>query len=165
MRRLLGSLIINPMKRFTDRDIKILENRHFGASHVIPPARKPMDHEESRNQIMIMRWWRWACITHSIPEHLLMAFPLQGARTPRNGARMKREGCRKGTLDMHLAVARGKCHGLWIELKTDIGVASKEQKSMMADLLEQGYAVRLCRSAGEVTKLLGEYIRGENITP
>jgi len=121
-----------------------------------PPARS---NEESRNQIALVDWWRSVCVVYGLPEISLMAFPLQGARTARNGARMKREGCRKGTPDMLLAVPRGKEHGLWIENKSKGGYASKEQKEALNFLFTQGYATAIAYDLKQAQAVITEYLK------
>ncbi len=114
---------------------------------------------ESQIQCRIMDWWRVMHRQFGVPdERLLMAFPLAGARTPRNGARMKREGLRAGTPDMFLAVGRGSHHGLWIELKKETGVASPEQKAALIALRSQGYEAYLCIGYGQAIAAITDYL-------
>lgn len=52
------------------------------------------------------------------PElQLLYHVPNEGKRTWRTGARLKSEGLKPGVPDLCLPVARGKYHGLYVELK------------------------------------------------
>ena len=119
---------------------------------------------ESREQQALMKWWDAWHKSQALHRNLLMAFPLQGARTPRNGARMKREGCRKGTPDMLLAVPRGGCHGLWIEMKapdqlnTSDGGVSEEQWDILHALNGQGYLTALTYSFGQAQDCIIKYL-------
>lgn len=101
---------------------------------------------ESQSQQALFKWWVIAHNQWGLPEHILMAFPLQGMRTARNGSRMKAEGMRRGTPDILLAAARGGYHCLWIELKSDQGRLSVAQKIMLQSLADQGHATVVCRS-------------------
>ena len=74
------------------------------------------------------------------------------------GARIKREGGRKGVADLLLMVARGGDHGMYIEMKTPIGKQSKEQRYFEEDCVEEGYAYALCRSLDEFQKDCIEYL-------
>lgn len=116
-------------------------------------------HEESRMQQELMKWWATFGEMMGLPEHLLMAFPLQGARTARNGARMKAEGMRRGLPDLLLAVARGTHHGLWIEMKTAKGYVNPHQKAMLASLAKQGYLTQVCRSTDEAEAAICHYFK------
>lgn len=123
------------------------------------PEPLPKRNEESRMQCQLVSWWRSVCIVYNLPEIALMAFPLQGARTERNGARMKREGCRKGTWDMLLMVQRGKWPCLWIENKAKTGRLSKEQIEMSRYLLVAGCATAICYDLKSAQAVITEYLK------
>lgn len=145
------------MPRYTDRDLIVIRNR-LGENLPVPPTRKTRDNSESRSQILLIKWWAVECRNRKIPEFLLMSFPLQGARTPINGGRMKAEGCRKGSLDLLLAVSSNGASGLFIEMKTATGRVSPEQKAMIDALRHEGYSVEICRSTGEAIKAIEHYL-------
>lgn len=121
-----------------------------------PPAPKQ---SESREQQALIKWWDAACEDYELEPFDLMAFPLQGARTARNGARMKAEGMRAGTLDMFLAVPAGDYSGLWIELKAGKGRASPAQKSAIERLNQRGYLAVLCVGREEAQATIEEYLK------
>jgi len=77
---------------------------------------------------------------------------------PRNGARMKREGCRAGTLDMLLFAPRFGFSCLWIENKTPVGKLTAEQNEMRDFLLHNNARVEICRSAEEAIKVIEDYL-------
>ncbi len=122
-----------------------------------PKAKAPKQ-DESRMQQEIIRWFSLNSYEWQLEEELLMAFPLQGKRTARNGARMKAEGMRKGTPDMLLAVPRGDCCGLWIELKTAKGYLNPNQKVMLARLTKAGFATVVTRSVEETCHAIRSYL-------
>jgi len=137
---------------------KLLREQGHDVTFVPKPERKFRKNEESRSQIDLMEWWDAAHLAFGVPRLCLMAFPLQGARTPRNGARMKREGCRKGTADRLLAVERGGFHGLWIELKAPNGTVSEEQWDFIHMANGQGYATAVVYSKGEAAQKIKGYL-------
>lgn len=150
------------MKRFTDRDIKIIENRHFGATHVIPPARKPMDHEESRIQISVLNWWRSACVQFNVPEILLFAIPNGGKRGVVTGAIMKREGVRPGVCDLFLACPNtAGHHGLFMEMKKPLGAISGMQEYFIETARGKGYVAFACYSLAQASGLITDYLSGK----
>ncbi|WP_407543471.1 VRR-NUC domain-containing protein (plasmid) [Deinococcus radiomollis] len=53
-------------------------------------------------------------------------------RSPAVAAKLKADGVRKGIPDLHLAVATGRDHGLYIEMKNPGGRPSAEQSSWSA---------------------------------
>lgn len=151
------------MSRFTPEDIAKLPphlRNQVDAAFLSTARRiKGVYPTESQSQQAVIRWWAIECEKHSLPEKCLKAFPLQGARTKKNGARLKAEGMRAGTLDMFLGVPRGPYHGLWIELKTPVGVLSPAQKEMLKLELSQGYATVVCRGADEAKAVITAYLK------
>ena len=95
------------------------------------------------------------------PElNLLYHIPNEGKRSVKTGARMKAEGLKKGVPDVCLPVARGGCHGLYIELKRQRGgTVSELQKEWITALTEQGYKAVVCRGADEAIKVIKEYLK------
>lgn len=149
------------MPRYTDRDLVLLRNR-MGENLPVPKARKQRDPNvptESQSQCALIRWWSLACVGVRVPEHLLMAIPLQAARSQKNGARMKSEGARKGTLDLFLAVSRKGASGLWLEMKTPTGRIALEQQVMIDSLRREGYTVEVCRSTGDAIYAITQYMK------
>lgn len=125
----------------------------------VKPAKSKLPKvSESLMQQQVVRWFRDNCYEWQLDEELLMAFPLQGARSARNGARMKAEGMRRGTPDMLLAVPRGDCAGLWLELKTATGYLNPHQKVMLKRLTLAGYATVVTRSVEETTHAIRAYL-------
>jgi hypothetical protein len=117
---------------------------------------------ESQIQQSIIEWWHYVSLARCLPGPCLMAFPLQGLRTKRNGSRLKAEGMRAGTPDLFLALARGKYHGLWIELKRPGGKLRPSQKAMLDMLdLKCGYAAFACYGQQEAQALIVKYLNGE----
>ena len=118
-------------------------------------------YNESKSQQALMQWWHIAHRSLGINhEELLMAFPLQGARSPQNGARMKAEGMRKGTPDLFLAVPRGHHGGLWIELKTADGRVTAEQHATLCRLIGAGYSAVIARGWDQARQEIEAYLKG-----
>lgn len=63
------------------------------------------------------------------------------------GYKLKREGMTAGIPDVHLPVARGPYHGLYIEHKTGTGSVSTEQAKKMRRLEAEGHCVVLSRDS------------------
>lgn len=115
--------------------------------------------KESKIQQHIIGWWKLAHRGLNVSEErLLMAFPLQGIRSPISGARMKAEGMRAGTPDLLLAVARGGFHGLWLELKTADGTPTESQVTMLSILREQGYDANLVYGFEQCQRAIVNYL-------
>jgi len=71
---------------------------------------------------------------------------------------MKAEGQRRGVLDLFLTVPRGGHHGLYIEMKAENGVLSKEQIQFKDFVTYQNYHTVVCRTAEEAIKEIETYL-------
>lgn len=117
----------------------------------------PLESEEQRT---LFEWARrmqgkW----HEL--NLLYHIPNEGKRSQRAGARLKAEGLRSGVPDICLPVARGECHGLYIELKRRKNSRiTEEQIWWIESLVQQGYAAAVCRGCDEAIKLITDYLNG-----
>jgi hypothetical protein len=115
--------------------------------------------DEHREQCTVIQWANWQA--KQWPElRLLFAVPNGGARDVVTGARMKREGQKKGVPDLVLACPRNGYHGLFIELKTKKGRVSPEQSEWLRQLSAQGYRAEVCRGADAAIRVLREYLAG-----
>ena len=106
--------------------------------------------------------FEWAAVQRGkYPEiDLLHHIPNGGYRAKHEAAKLKAMGVKAGVPDLFLPVARGECHGLYIELKRMAdGRPSGEQIDWMTALAAQGYQVALCRgwdaAAREIMRYLG----------
>ncbi len=146
-------------KRHTSRELaRRLEEKGLPVNFT-PRDEPKRNNQESIDQQALIVWWRDVCSSYGLPERALKAFPLQGARTPQNGARMKKEGMRAGTCDLFLSAARAGFHGLWIEMKTVDGVISPEQLEELAHLNQQDYSTAVCRSTEDAIAEIRIYLR------
>jgi hypothetical protein len=62
------------------------------------------------------------------------------------GARLKKEGVRRGIPDLFLAVPKNGYSGLFIEMKTPSGKLSAEQDARIGELMMKCYECVVCRS-------------------
>jgi hypothetical protein len=145
-------------KRHTSRELaRRLQEK--GLPVTFTPRDEPKrSNQESIDQQALIEWWAANCVHYGLPARALKAFPLQGARTPQNGARMKKEGMRAGTCDLFLSTARAGFHGLWIEMKTADGVISPEQLEELAHLAKEDYSTAVCRSTDEAIAEIEIYL-------
>lgn len=120
---------------------------------------------EYNEQVFLMDAVRQYAQYH--PELELLHASANGMkRDLRTGAKLKASGVKPGVPDLFLPVARGGCHGLFIEMKAiypdgSRGSVSKEQQGWIKNLKAQGYRVRVCWGWTEALNELLEYLRGE----
>ena len=118
-----------------------------------------MKQEEHEEQVRVFTWARWAEATY--PElALLFAVPNGGRRDKVTAARLKAEGVKAGVLDIWFPVARGRYHGLVIELKTRTGRLTPEQKAWIEALTAQGWKALMCRGAAATVGVIEWYLDG-----
>lgn len=118
--------------------------------------------KESEEQAAIIEWAN--IMQHRVPElALLYHVPNGGSRNVIEAKRLKAQGVKPGVPDLVLPVARGKYHGLYIELKTLRGRVSDAQKQWIDALRNQGYAAIVCRGADEAIAMIAKYLAGEDV--
>lgn len=147
------------------KEISIKELRDITSKKSANPSRK---NEESRLQKECVKWFR---LQH--PKLILFSVP-NGARlggetkTLKSGKRLpvaviraknlKDEGALRGVPDLVLAHPSLGYHGLFIEMKTDVGRPSPEQVDLLKRLRDEGYRAEICRSFDEFKSLVNEYL-------
>lgn len=96
------------------------------------------------------------------PElRLLHHIPNGGSRNAAEAANLKRQGVKPGVPDICLSVARGRYHGLYIELKRRKGGrVSAAQQKFMTNLKQQGYFVIVCWGADQAYNVIIMYLEG-----
>ncbi|MFA6241953.1 MAG: VRR-NUC domain-containing protein [Candidatus Hydrogenedentales bacterium] len=114
---------------------------------------------ESQDQQALVRWWDANCGQWNLEPNDLMAFPLQGARTKKNGARLKAEGMRAGTPDLFLAVPALESCGLWIEMKSEKGRTTDAQDIELERLEKRGYSTAVCCGFDEAQATIRAYLK------
>jgi len=118
---------------------------------------RDLEHQE---QVALFRWVRFR--VQRWPElELLHAIPNGGDRHPAVAAKLKAEGVKAGVPDICLPVARGRHHGLYIELKAGKNGASPVQRQWIAALRAHGYRAEVCRGWEAAARLIVEHLEQE----
>ena len=109
------------------------------------------DNPEERLQRAVVQ-----LLTLAYPDLRWRAIPNGEYRSPRTAGRLKAMGVQAGVADLHLTLPYG---GLcaWIELKSDKGRQSPEQRAFEKSELEAGARYALCRSLDDVERTLHEW--------
>lgn len=115
----------------------------------------PHEHDEQK---ALMKWAEWA--DKQLEKlKLLHAIPNGGQRNKVTAAKLKAEGVKPGVPDLSLPVARGKYHGLYIELKRRKGGrVSDEQKWWIVALKAEGYQAEVCHGFDEAKQVILDYL-------
>ena len=94
--------------------------------------------DEAEDQMALIEWCER--MKGKYPElDLIHHIPNEGKRSKATGAQLVSLGLKKGVPDLFLPVARGKWHGLYIEMKANNGKPSVEQNQWLCKLRAQGY--------------------------
>jgi len=118
---------------------------------------------ESVEQQCLFRWAEMQKCAY--PESkLLHHIPNGGSRNKTEAARLKGEGVKPGVPDICLPVARGKYHGLYIELKRIRGGrTSEDQDAWIEELQKQGYCAIVRKGWEAAAKTIMLYLKGVRI--
>lgn len=124
------------------------------------PTEPPVPTEGEEQEAL----FEWANrLSFAYPElTLLYHIPNEGKRSKSTGAKMKREGMKSGIPDIHLPVAKGPYHSLYIELKRRKGGTVTHAQGTWQQLLRKyGNAAHICYGWEEAAKVIEEYLRLE----
>lgn len=118
--------------------------------------REPIPHEANEQEAL----FDWARLMRGkYPElDLLYHIPNGGSRNRLEAANLKRQGVKAGVPDLCLPVARGKYHGLYIEMKYGKNKTSENQNIWLKALAAQGYAAAVCYGWQEAQELITKYL-------
>jgi VRR-NUC domain-containing protein len=112
---------------------------------------------ERRHQVALIKWVRAVKETYPV-LNLLYAVPNGGYRNIYVARKLKAEGVRAGVADLCLPAARRGYHGLYIEMKSEEGVATQEQKAFLRSVLEEGYCAVIAEGGDQARAVLDWYI-------
>ena len=87
----------------------------------------------------------------------IFAIPNGGIRDLGTALKLKAEGVKKGIPDLFMPLAKNGFHGLFIELKTETGKLSKEQKEWQQRLNLNGYKAVVCFGYKEAIEVIKNY--------
>ncbi|QIT54106.1 VRR-NUC domain-containing protein [Aquisalimonas sp. 2447] len=114
------------------------------------------EHDE---QAALFRWAGFARVRW--PELAVMhAVPNGGHRRKATAGMLKAEGVRRGVPDICLPVPRAGFHGLYIELKTRRGTATRDQRWWIDALRRLGYRAEICRGWEAARAVIEDYLDG-----
>ena len=126
-----------------------------------------MKHTESKTQQACVRWFRY-----TYPNLMIFSIPngavLSGNKMQRikQWKRLEAEGAMPGVPDLFIPVKsigtiERQYSGLFIEMKSEDGRLSVDQKNIGSKLFDLGYQVKVCRSLDEFIQVVNNYLLSE----
>jgi hypothetical protein len=116
-----------------------------------PRAKKPYS-GEAGVQIAVIQYLKMA-----YPNAIYCASAGGMFTSMKQAIKMKATGYVKGFPDLQICEPNEKYHGLFIELKVDKGVASKEQKEWIKVLNKKGYYASICKGFDQAKEVIDVY--------
>ena len=159
MTRLTAAELADLLKR--NPDVHAPEADLLRAAYRLTEAAHPCPTEHDE-QVALFAWA--AAAQAQRPElAMLFAVPNGGARHPAVGAMLRAEGVRAGYPDIALDVARGRWHGLRIELKRadPSNHVTPEQLTWLEKLRSYGYMAVVAYGATEAINVILAYLGQE----
>ena len=119
---------------------------------------------ERPHQVALIKWVRSVKDAYPVLK-LLYAVPNGGDRNLRVARKLKAEGVLAGVADLCLPAARRGYHGLYIEMKSEEGVATKEQKEFLRGVSGEGYCAVIAQGVDEARAWLEWYLGSTDHEP
>lgn len=117
---------------------------------------------EDTEQKTVIQWAR-LCSGRWPELKLLHHIPNGGSRNQKEAAKLKRMGVLAGVADLHLPVARGGYHSLYIEMKYDDGRIQQSQKDFLKAAAAEGNYCIVCYSSADAIQMLEMYLHHRTI--
>jgi hypothetical protein len=112
---------------------------------------------ERPHQVTLIKWVRTVKDIYPVLR-LMYAVPNGGDRNLRVARKLKAEGVLAGVADLCLPAARRGYHGLYLEMKSEEGVATEEQKEFLRGVSGEGYCAVIAQGVDEARETLEWYI-------
>lgn len=113
---------------------------------------------ETQHQIRVIKWSQQPSIRQKWPELKLLYHTPNETLDAIERKQKLMMGMKPGVPDLFLPVARGGWYGLYIEMKTECGRASSDQKWWLEQLETQGYCCTVCRGWEAAVHVLEWYL-------
>ena len=106
-------------------------------------------------QINVVNWFNYQYPQY---EDDLHHFANERKCSMRQGVTLKRMGVKKGVTDIFIGLPCGGYYGLWLELKTEGGKLSKEQKEFIDRKNARGYLALAAWGFDDAVNAIKDYL-------
>lgn len=94
-------------------------------------------------------------------KNRIIHIPNEGLRSLGYAKKLKNIGLRPGVSDYFFAIPTEKYGGLWLEMKSQVGKASKSQMQFIQDMRTAGYAAYVVHGGENAYRLVNMYMTGQ----
>jgi hypothetical protein len=116
--------------------------------------------EEKIEQDALVEWMSY----HPVIKDLFFKIHNEGKRTPRQGAKLKRQGLKAGVSDIFIPFPTKSHHGLWIELKRRKKYRCTNEQQIWIDRMnELGYFATFAFGWEHAREIIEKYLSGKLI--
>jgi len=105
--------------------------------------------------------WTWFFYTYRDERPFYLRIEIGGQRTAIQQGILKAEGAKAGTNDIFIAIPINGFHGFWLEVKTDKGRATQEQKDFQSKMENKGYYCAFGYGLDECKQKITDYMDGK----
>lgn len=120
------------------------------------PRMQKAKRSEFDEQRAVVMWFRM-----QFPDYLIYHIPNGGYRNPIEARNLKLSGVLGGIPDLHIPVAKGMFHGMYIEMKAENGRLSTVQSNMLNKLNDLGHFALCAYGFNEARGAIMDYMRLE----
>ena len=115
-----------------------------------------MRNNEHLAQSLLIKWFR---LQYPYMAKCLFAIPNGGARHIGTAIKLKSEGVTAGVADLFLMIPTKTKHGLFLEMKTEVGKLQQNQKDFLNLAESMGYAAEVAFGFEEAQKIIQKYLQ------
>ena len=115
-----------------------------------------MQQNEHLAQSLLIKWFR---LQYPYMEKCLFAIPNGGARHIGTAIKLKAEGVTAGVADLFLMIPNKTKHGLFIEMKTEVGKLQQNQIEFLSLAESMGYEAKVAYGFDEGVKIIKNYLQ------
>lgn len=105
--------------------------------------------------------WTWFFYTYRDERAYYLRIEVGGQRTAIQQGILKAEGAKAGTNDIFIALPLNGFHGFWLEVKTEKGRATENQKDFQKAMKARGYHCVFGYGLDDCKQKITEYMEGK----
>ena len=127
--------------------------KYYSSNFLNKKKRKILNRPEQTLQKNCVEWF------HIVyPHKRIIHIPNGGKRNFLEAVQLKKMGVSPGVYDLFIPHPKKGYHGFWIEMKSDVGVLSDNQKVFKFDMDKEGYLTKECKNFEDFQIIVKDYL-------